>query len=162
MNAMLPINSIPLESLLSEHVKPDALMTADTRALKAGDVMLAYPVGNSRQLTDNRSYIAKALSLGAALVLYEPSGLTEELKTEVNTAIDELKKAKDAAVKDDIVAKTTALMEKSMKLGEILYKQNQEKEAANSSKEADNKQEDIVDQLSNKSINETFLFNTNT
>jgi UDP-N-acetylmuramoyl-L-alanyl-D-glutamate--2,6-diaminopimelate ligase len=81
MNAMLPINSIPLESLLSEHVKPDALMTADTRALKAGDVMLAYPVGNSRQLTDNRSYIAKALSLGAALVLYEPSGLTEELKT---------------------------------------------------------------------------------
>ena len=81
MNAMLPINSIPLESMLSEHVKPDAHMTSDTRALKAGDVMLAYPVGNSRQLTDNRSYIAQALSLGAALILYEPSGLAEELKT---------------------------------------------------------------------------------
>jgi UDP-N-acetylmuramoyl-L-alanyl-D-glutamate--2,6-diaminopimelate ligase len=81
MNAMLPINSIPLESLLSEHVKPDAHMTSDTRLFKAGDVMLAYPVGNSRQLTDNRVHIAKALSLGAALVLYEPSGLTEELKT---------------------------------------------------------------------------------
>ena len=81
MNAMLPINSIPLESLLSDHVKPDAHMTSDTRALKAGDVMLAYSVGNSRQLTDNRPYIAKGLSLGAALVLYEPSGLTEELKT---------------------------------------------------------------------------------
>ena len=81
MNAMLPINSIPLESLLSEHVKPGAHMTSDTRALKAGDVMLAYPVGNSRQLTDNRVHIAKALSLGAALVLYEPSGLAEELKT---------------------------------------------------------------------------------
>jgi UDP-N-acetylmuramoyl-L-alanyl-D-glutamate--2,6-diaminopimelate ligase len=80
MNAMLPINSIPLESLLSEHVKPEAHMTSDTRVLKAGDVMLAYPVGNSRQLTDNRVHIAKALSLGAALVLYEPSGLTEELK----------------------------------------------------------------------------------
>ena len=80
MNAMLPINSIPLESLLSEHVKPGAHMTSDTRALKAGDVMLAYPVGNSRQLTDNRVHIAKALSLGAALVLYEPSGLAEELK----------------------------------------------------------------------------------
>lgn len=80
MNAMLPINSIPLESMLSEHVKPDAHMTSDTRALKAGDVMLAYPVGNSRQLTDNRSYIAQALSLGAALILYEPSGLAEELK----------------------------------------------------------------------------------
>ncbi len=80
MNAMLPINSIPLEFLLSEHVKPGAHMTSDTRALKAGDVMLAYPVGNSRQLTDNRVHIAKALSLGAALVLYEPSGLAEELK----------------------------------------------------------------------------------
>ena len=81
MNAMLPINSIPLESLLTEHVKPDAHMTSDTRVLKAGDVMLAYPVGNSRQLTDNRVHITEALSLGAALVLYEPSGLTEELKT---------------------------------------------------------------------------------
>ena len=81
MNAMLPINSIPLESLLIEHVKPDAHMTSDTRALKAGDVMLAYPVGNSRQLTDNRIHIAQALSLGAALVLYEPKGLAEELKT---------------------------------------------------------------------------------
>ncbi len=80
MNAMLPINSIPLESLLSEHVKPDSHMTSDTRVLKAGDVMLAYPVGNSRQLTDNRVHITQALSLGAALVLYEPSGLTEELK----------------------------------------------------------------------------------
>jgi UDP-N-acetylmuramoyl-L-alanyl-D-glutamate--2,6-diaminopimelate ligase len=81
MNAMLPINTISLESLLSEHVKPDAHMTSDTRALKAGDVMLAYPVGNSRQLTDNRIHIAQALSLGAALVLYEPKGLTAELKT---------------------------------------------------------------------------------
>jgi UDP-N-acetylmuramoyl-L-alanyl-D-glutamate--2,6-diaminopimelate ligase len=77
MTAMLPINSIPLESLLSMHVRPGAQMTSDTRALKAGDVMLAYPVGNSRQLTDNRSYITQALSLGAALVLYEPTGLTE-------------------------------------------------------------------------------------
>jgi UDP-N-acetylmuramoyl-L-alanyl-D-glutamate--2,6-diaminopimelate ligase len=78
---MLPINSIPLQSLLSEHVKPDAHMTSDTRTLKAGDVMLAYPVGNSRQLTDNRVHIPQALSLGASLVLYEPRGLIEELKT---------------------------------------------------------------------------------
>jgi UDP-N-acetylmuramoyl-L-alanyl-D-glutamate--2,6-diaminopimelate ligase len=81
MNAMLPINTISLESLLNEHVKPDAHLTSDTRVLKAGDVMLAYPVGNSRQLTDNRVHIAQALSLGAALVLYDPKGLTEELKT---------------------------------------------------------------------------------
>jgi UDP-N-acetylmuramoyl-L-alanyl-D-glutamate--2,6-diaminopimelate ligase len=81
MNAMLPMNTISLESLLNEHVKPDAHLTSDTRVLKAGDVMLAYPVGNSRQLTDNRVHIAKALSLGAKLVFYEPSDLTEELKT---------------------------------------------------------------------------------
>ena len=81
MNAMLPINSLSLESLLGEHVKPDAHMTSDTRALKAGDVMLTYPVGNSRQSTDSRVHIAEALSLGAALVLYEPRGLADELKT---------------------------------------------------------------------------------
>ena len=81
MNAMLPINSLSLESLLGEHVKPDAHMTSDTRALKTGDVMLSYPVGNSRQSTDSRVHIAEALSLGAALVLYEPRGLADELKT---------------------------------------------------------------------------------
>ena len=75
----------------------------------------------------------------------EGSNIPEELKTEVNTAIDELKKAKESAVKDDIVSKTTSLMEKSMKLGEILYKQNQEKEAAQGTQEANNKQEDVVD-----------------
>ncbi len=75
----------------------------------------------------------------------EGSNIPEELKTEVNTAIDELKKAKESAVKDDIVSKTTSLMEKSMKLGEILYKQNQEKEAAKGTQETNNKQEDIVD-----------------
>ena len=75
----------------------------------------------------------------------EGSNIPEELKTEVNTAIDELKKAKESAVKDDIVSKTTSLMEKSMKLGEILYKQNQEKEAAKGAQETNNKQEDVVD-----------------
>jgi molecular chaperone DnaK len=75
----------------------------------------------------------------------EGSNIPEELKTEVNTAIDELKKAKESAVKDDIVSKTTSLMEKSMKLGEILYKQNQEKEAAKETQETNNKQEDVVD-----------------
>jgi molecular chaperone DnaK len=75
----------------------------------------------------------------------EGSNIPEELKTEVNTAIDELKKAKESAVKDDIVSKTTALMEKSMKLGEILYKQNQEKEASKETQETNNKQEDVVD-----------------
>lgn len=42
-------------------------------------MFLAYPVGNERQLTDNRSYITNGLNNGAALVLYEPLGLEKIL-----------------------------------------------------------------------------------
>ena len=79
MNAMLPTHSLPLDMLLAQHVSASAQLTSDTRMLKAGDVMLAYPVGNAHQISDSRLYISKALNLGAALVLYEPSGLTGEL-----------------------------------------------------------------------------------
>jgi UDP-N-acetylmuramoyl-L-alanyl-D-glutamate--2,6-diaminopimelate ligase len=79
MNAMLPVNALPLEIILQKLVKAGAKMTGDTRALKAGDVMMAYPVGNQRQLSDNRSFIAEALNKGAAVVLYEPTGLSADL-----------------------------------------------------------------------------------
>ena len=79
MNAMLPAHSLPIDMLLAQHASANAQLTSDTRALKAGDVMLAYPVGNSHQISDSRSYIPQALSLGASLVLYEPNGLAAEL-----------------------------------------------------------------------------------
>ena len=79
MNAMLPTHSLSLDMLLAQHANADAQLTSDTRALKPGDVMLAYPVGNAQQTSDSRIYIPQALSLGAALVLYEPSDLSEEL-----------------------------------------------------------------------------------
>ena len=79
MNAMLPVNALPLEIILQKLVKAGAKMTNDTRALKAGDVMMAYPVGNQRQLTDNRSFITEALNKGAAVVLYDPQGLSADL-----------------------------------------------------------------------------------
>ena len=79
MNAMLPTHSLSLDMLLAQHANADAQLTSDTRALKPGDVMLAYPVGNVQQTSDSRIYIPQALSLGAALVLYEPSDLSEEL-----------------------------------------------------------------------------------
>lgn len=79
MNAMLPIHSLPLDMLLEQHVSASAQLTSDTRALKAGDVMLAYAVGNAHQISDSRIYIPQALSLGAALVLYEPNDLVAEL-----------------------------------------------------------------------------------
>lgn len=80
MNAMLPVNALPLEIILQKLVKAGANMTSDTRALQAGDVMMAYPVGNQRQCTDNRLFIADALSKGASVVLYEPAGLSAELQ----------------------------------------------------------------------------------
>jgi UDP-N-acetylmuramoyl-L-alanyl-D-glutamate--2,6-diaminopimelate ligase len=79
MNAMLPAHSLPIDMLLAQRVNASAQLTSDTRVLNAGDVMLAYPVGNSHQSSDSRLYIDQALSLGAALVLYEPKGLTAEL-----------------------------------------------------------------------------------
>lgn len=78
MNAMLPTHSLSLDMLLAQHVSAQAHLTSDTRKLKAGDVMLAYPVGNTHQISDSRIYISQALNLGAALVLYEPNGLTKE------------------------------------------------------------------------------------
>lgn len=79
MNAMLPMNALPLHLSLQPYMKAGAQMTGDTRVLKAGDVMLAYPMGNQRLKSDNRAYMLQALSLGAALVLYEPQGLEDIL-----------------------------------------------------------------------------------
>jgi len=60
-------------------MKAGGKMTVDSREIKVGDILLAYPVGNERQLTDNRSYITSGLSNGAALILYEPLGLEKIL-----------------------------------------------------------------------------------
>jgi UDP-N-acetylmuramoyl-L-alanyl-D-glutamate--2,6-diaminopimelate ligase len=79
MNAMLPINALNPEILLRQLAKEGAQITVDTRALNNGDIMMAYPVGNSNQQSDNRSYIATALALGAAAVLYEPENLSSDL-----------------------------------------------------------------------------------
>ena len=60
MNAMLPIHSLPLDMLLEQHVSASAQLTSDTRALKAGDVMLAYAVGNAHQISDSNIYSSSA------------------------------------------------------------------------------------------------------
>jgi UDP-N-acetylmuramoyl-L-alanyl-D-glutamate--2,6-diaminopimelate ligase len=90
MNAMLPMNALPLYLSLQPLMKAGAQMTGDTRVLKAGDVMLAYPMGNQRIKSDNRAYMLQALSLGAALVLYEPQGLEDILnKNDLQLVKDE-------------------------------------------------------------------------
>ena len=60
-------------SYLRQALEPNAKFVADTRILKKGDVYLAYSVGHGKALRDGRIYIPKALSQGAAYVLYEPN-----------------------------------------------------------------------------------------
>jgi len=79
MNAMLPITALSPYSFLQPFMKDGRKMTSDSREIRAGDVMLAYPVGNERQWSDNRQYITTGLKLGAALVLYEPNNLEKIL-----------------------------------------------------------------------------------
>jgi UDP-N-acetylmuramoyl-L-alanyl-D-glutamate--2,6-diaminopimelate ligase len=70
MNAMLPTIALSPYQFLEPFIKAGGKITVDSREINSGDVFLAYPVGNERQLTDNRSYITNGLNNGAALVLY--------------------------------------------------------------------------------------------
>lgn len=75
MNAMLPIKELSPYRFLDPYIKAGGKMTGDSREIREGDIFLAYPVGNYRQLTDNRSYITSNLRNTAGLVLYEPLGI---------------------------------------------------------------------------------------
>lgn len=84
MNAMVTMTPTQLAAQLRAQLGETAHLTMDTRQLKQGDVFLAYPVGNERQRTDNRRYIAQALSQGASFVLYEPDALDHEVQAMLN------------------------------------------------------------------------------
>jgi UDP-N-acetylmuramoyl-L-alanyl-D-glutamate--2,6-diaminopimelate ligase len=56
---------------LKQFVLPTATISADTRQVKVGDIFMAYAVGHGKALRDSRPYIARALELGAACVLYQ-------------------------------------------------------------------------------------------
>lgn len=58
---------------LKQFVLPTATISADTRQVKVGDIFMAYAVGHGKALRDGRPYIARALELGAACVLYQES-----------------------------------------------------------------------------------------
>ena len=76
---MLPISTLSPYQFLEPFMKAGGKMSGDSREINTGDTFLAYPVGNERQSTDNRSYITNGLNNGAALVLYEPLGLEKIL-----------------------------------------------------------------------------------
>ncbi|MAB14212.1 molecular chaperone DnaK [Parvibaculum sp.] len=70
-----------------------------------------------------------------------------EVKSEVEAAAEELKTALKDGSADDVKAKTEALTQVSMKLGEALYKQQQADAEANAAggDEAGSSQDDVVD-----------------
>ena len=66
-----------IQYLMLSEVERTAHLSSDTRLLQAGDVFLAYPVGSGKGRSDNRIHIAKALSLGVSLVLYDSENWLE-------------------------------------------------------------------------------------
>ncbi|MCD7058459.1 molecular chaperone DnaK [Pelagibacterium xiamenense] len=70
--------------------------------------------------------------------------VTEEVKAEIETAIAEAKTALEGDNAEAISEKTNALAQASMKLGEAMYKAQQD-EAAQSDAKADANEDDVVD-----------------
>ncbi len=73
--------------------------------------------------------------------------IDDELKTSITSAIEDLKGVLDSEDKEAIDEKTNALMEASMKLGEILYKDQQEAGSANGDENSGDapKDENVMD-----------------
>lgn len=72
---------------LRAHAQPGANLYSDSRAVRAGDVFLAYAVDG----VDNRSHIAGALARGAAAVLVQPEGFAiDALDSTVTHAVPDL------------------------------------------------------------------------
>ncbi|MHA6916025.1 UDP-N-acetylmuramoyl-L-alanyl-D-glutamate--2,6-diaminopimelate ligase [Ralstonia pseudosolanacearum] len=64
----------PVLDWLRAHVPGGADLTSDTRKLKAGDVFVAYVLGNVRQRGDGRPHIPQAIEAGVSAVLAEAHG----------------------------------------------------------------------------------------
>ncbi|MHA6887583.1 UDP-N-acetylmuramoyl-L-alanyl-D-glutamate--2,6-diaminopimelate ligase [Ralstonia pseudosolanacearum] len=64
----------PVLDWLRAHVPAGADLTSDTRKLKAGDVFVAYVLGNVRQRGDGRPHIPQAIEAGVSAVLAEAHG----------------------------------------------------------------------------------------
>lgn len=67
---------------------PDAALVSDSRAIRSGDVFVAYP-GDE---TDGRAYISDAIARGARAVLHQASGSADDVQWDVpHYAVENLK-----------------------------------------------------------------------
>ncbi|HVL08320.1 MAG TPA: UDP-N-acetylmuramoyl-L-alanyl-D-glutamate--2,6-diaminopimelate ligase [Burkholderiaceae bacterium] len=79
MTRLLPVTHLPLAEAnaagiavwLRTHVAETAQLSSDTRTVQAGDIFLAYRVGNSHHHSDGRPHIAAAVAAGAAAIVAE-------------------------------------------------------------------------------------------
>ncbi|HEY1610429.1 MAG TPA: UDP-N-acetylmuramoyl-L-alanyl-D-glutamate--2,6-diaminopimelate ligase [Paraburkholderia sp.] len=71
---------------LRARVSPQADLHGDSRALKAGDVFVAYAVDGA----DSRPHIASAIERGAAAVLYQPEGFAGQVDASIALAVPSL------------------------------------------------------------------------
>ncbi|TDV34981.1 UDP-N-acetylmuramoylalanyl-D-glutamate--2,6-diaminopimelate ligase [Paraburkholderia caballeronis] len=71
---------------LRAHASPQADLHGDSRALKAGDVFVAYAVDGA----DSRPHIAGAIERGAAAVLYQPEGFGGQVDPAISLAVPSL------------------------------------------------------------------------
>jgi UDP-N-acetylmuramoyl-L-alanyl-D-glutamate--2,6-diaminopimelate ligase len=71
---------------LRARVSPQADLHGDSRALKAGDVFVAYAVDGA----DSRPHIANAIERGAAAVLYQPEGFSGHVDPAISLAVPSL------------------------------------------------------------------------
>ena len=71
--------------------------------------------------------------------------ISEDDKKKIESDLEELKKVKDSEDLEAIKSKTEQLVQSSLKLGEAIYKQNQQSETPQSEPSSDTKDEKVVD-----------------
>ncbi|MCR5878145.1 molecular chaperone DnaK [Phenylobacterium sp. J367] len=113
-------------------------MVKDAESHKADDEKRKAVVDAKNQADSAVHTAEKALSEHGDKV-------SEADRTAIQTAIDELKTAKEGDDAEDIAAKTQALIQASMKLGEAMYKAQQDAGDAGEQPASDAAGDDVVD-----------------
>lgn len=78
MRVDLKIDTNHLIDHLHTLANSSAKVCADSRQIQSGDIFFAYPVGHGNALRDGRQFIHAALENGAAAVVFDPAGMSNQ------------------------------------------------------------------------------------
>ena len=78
MRVALNIEPNQLIDHLHTLANASAKLSADSRQIQSGDIFFAYPVGHGTALRDGRQFIDAALKNGAAAVVFDPAGMSDQ------------------------------------------------------------------------------------